>query len=82
MKTTTRKTTAKKPVPCLQVRAEYGDRNIISFTLPVPKATEGLVELKEAIRQHCPKAIRAEVQAPGGEPEIITLSRKPASILT
>lgn len=76
-----KKVKAKKPEPVLQVRAEYGEKNILSFTLPVPKATEGIVELKAAIRAHCPKAIRAEIQMPGEDPEIITLSRKPASIL-
>lgn len=79
MKNTIRKKTLK-PVPVLQVRAEFGEKNVKAFTLPMPKVLD-LAVLKASIREHCKGAIRAEIQQPGGEPEIITLSRKPASIL-
>lgn len=79
MKNTIRKKTLK-PVPVLQVRAEFGEKNVKAFTLPLPKTTD-LTELKAAIRAHCPKAIKAEIQFPGEDPEFITLSRKTASVL-
>lgn len=70
--------------PSVQVRAEYGEKNTVSFEVPMTKALEArdLNALKAAIRKHCPKAKAAEVQFPGESPEVITLSRRKAEVLT
>lgn len=79
-----KKDSKKKVQEKIHVRAEFGARNLVSFELPLTKALAkgNLAALKAAIREHCPKAVAAEVQYPDdAAPEILTLSRRPSELI-